>query len=310
MKKRFLIVVTLAAAAFSVAGAPTASAATVIGDQCSATETAEGLGVFEFSAPGNPLSTAAAANGIVTSWSVNSSIPAAVPTVLKVVRVTGPKQLFIAGESAVQNVSLGANTFPTRIPIQAGDRVGLAGASEIGVPFCETPGEKGLLGIFLNAGTGSTTPFEPQSESEARIPVTATIEPDADNDGFGDETQDACPQSAATQAACPTVTLNVSATATKKLVTLLVTGPIAANVTVNGVVSLGKGKKATLKGGTKAIAPGAFTKFKLKFSSALVKRLKELPPSKKLTLKVTSSAPNIVGAPTVKAIKVKLKGQG
>src|SRR6476646_105786 len=88
------------------------------------------------------------------------------------------------------------------------------------------------------------------------------------------------------------------------------TGTTPANVTVNGKVSLGKGKKAKLKGGTKAVSPGTFTKFKLKFPAKLIKRLKELPPSKKLTLKVTSSAPNIAAAPTKKVLKVKLKGQG
>ncbi len=29
------------------------------------------------------------------------------------------------------------------------------------------------------------------------------VEPDADRDGFGDETQDACPSSASAQGACP-----------------------------------------------------------------------------------------------------------
>jgi hypothetical protein len=310
MKKRFLMAAMLAVAATSLVAAPAASAATVIGDQCVANQGAEGLGIFEVSAPGNPLPTAAPSNGVITKWSVNLvPAPVVVPTQLKVVRPVGPNQLLIVGESALANVGPGANSFPTRVPIQAGDRIGLYGPSEIGTLYCQTETEKGAFGIFLNAAAGATTLFE-QNESNARVPVTATIEPDADNDGYGDETQDACPQSAATQAACPMVTLNISATAQKKLVTLLITGPIAANVTVNGVVSLGKGKKAKLKGGTKAVAPGAFTKFKLKFTSALIKRLEELPPSKKLTLKVTSSAPNTVGAPTKKVIKVKLKGQG
>ena len=118
-----------------------------------------------------------------------------------------------------------------------------------------------------------------------------------------------CPQSAATQAACPVVTLSASASATKKLVTVLVTGTTAASVTVNGKVLLGKGKKAKIKGGTKAVTPGAFTKFKLRFPAKLIKRLEELPPSKKLTLKITSSAPNLAALPTKKTIKVN-EGDG
>jgi hypothetical protein len=33
--------------------------------------------------------------------------------------------------------------------------------------------------------------------------ISAVLEPDADNDGYGDVSQDACPQSAQTQVACP-----------------------------------------------------------------------------------------------------------
>jgi hypothetical protein len=36
-----------------------------------------------------------------------------------------------------------------------------------------------------------------------RVNVAATIEPDADEDGFGDETQDQCPTDASTQGPCP-----------------------------------------------------------------------------------------------------------
>ncbi len=36
-----------------------------------------------------------------------------------------------------------------------------------------------------------------------RLNVSATVEPDADGDGFGDETQDSCPSDASTQGACP-----------------------------------------------------------------------------------------------------------
>ena len=157
---------------------------------------------------------------------------------------------------------------------------------------------------------GSTVTFVTIPVSEARIPLFATLEPDADNDGYGDETQDACPQSASAQAACPVVSLNVSTTKAKKLVNVIVTSNAAASVTVNGKVNLGGGKKVKLKGGTKAVNPGSFTKFKLKFPAKLLDRLEELSPKQSLTLKITSTAPNIAAAPTKKTVKVKLKGRG
>ena len=38
-----------------------------------------------------------------------------------------------------------------------------------------------------------------------RVPVEATLEVDADHDGFGDETQDRCPTDASTQGPCPDI---------------------------------------------------------------------------------------------------------
>jgi hypothetical protein len=46
--------------------------------------------------------------------------------------------------------------------------------------------------VYNNAGCG----FE--------VLVQGSVEPDADHDGFGDETQDQCPSNAAIQTACPT----------------------------------------------------------------------------------------------------------
>ena len=310
MKKRLLSIAMFGVVVASLCAAPGASAATVIGDQCAGNDLEEPpISFFEFSAPGNPLQTAAPASGVITKWGVNViPFPGTLPLTLQAIRLVSANQLQVTGESSV-NVIGGNNSFDTRISIQAGDKIALHGSGEIGTLICQSGAEEAHLGGFLPVGPGTTTLFE-QGNDNFRVPLTASIEPDADNDGFGDETQDACPQSATTQVACPVVTLSTSATATKKSVTVLITGTTPANVTVNGKVALGKGKKAKLKGGTKAVVPGAFTKFKLKFPAKLIKRLKELPPSRKLTLKITSTAPNLAAAPTKKVIKVKLKGQG
>ena len=297
----------------SALGPAGASAATEFGDPCPAvTGVPTPYGVFALTAVGDPLPLAAPVGGILTKWKIEVVAPGppkAAPVTLKTLRLTGSENLLVTGEGTGSIVA-GTNAFDVRIPIQPGDHLGLFGTDpEVGTPICAATDEN-TLGIFIpDTPVGSSSPYG-EGDSEIRIPVTGTIEADADNDGFGDETQDACPQSATTQVACPVVALSASATAARKLVTITLTSTSPANVTVNGKVSLGKGKKAKLKGGTKAVTPGAFTKFKLKFPAKLIKRLKELPPSKKLTLKVTSTAPNVAGAPTKKTIKVKLKGQG
>jgi len=300
----------------SLVGAAGASAATEAGNRCVGNSGAENSTVYAIAnAPGDPLSATIPVDGVISHWSFNviPVDPNLIAQRLKIFRPTGvPNQFQVIGESSQEPLLGGLNTFSTRIPVHAGDFIGTTGTVEgnDAAVYCNTgnPGER--LGAFSGNPQLNSTATSETEASTVQVPITVSIEPDADNDGFGDETQDGCPQSAAYQTACPVVTLSASASASKKFVTVVLTGSVAANATVNGKVTLGKGKKATLKGGTKAVAPGAFTKFKLKFPAKLIKRLKELPPSKKLTLKVTSTAPNLAGAPTAKTIKVKLKGQG
>ena len=324
MRKRLAVVVVAAATLASLMPA-SASAATEFGDSCVAT--AE-TGSSEYTLFGlkssSPFPIAAPSAGVITSWKLNlvtppeGPIPAIIPQTLKVMRVNSAgHSAQVVGEASGM-VGSGTNTIPARITIEAGDHLALYGhgpvtykssTNEVGTLLCEGSESADAIGAIKgNVPLGASGTYEEMTS--IRIPAVAVLEPDADHDGYGDETQDGCPQSAAYQTACPVVKLSLSTTAKKKAVTVIVTGTVAAKVTVNGKVSLGKGKKAKLKGGAKAVAPGSFTKFKLKFPAKLIERLKELSPSQKLTLKVTSTAPNLAAAPTKKTIKVKLKGQG
>ena len=313
-----LRLIAVAAATMSLFAASNASAATEVGNRCSANDsTGPAMFVSLANGAGNPLPATIPSSGVITRWSFSIALPIGPETALfetlKVFRPTGvPQQLLVAAESSKERATAGNQSFSTRIPVQAGDLIGALAEvpPATGSVFCNTanPGDR-VAAIAGTAPAGSTVSVVEEIEG-IQNPVVVSVEPDADGDGYGDETQDACPQSASTQAACPVVKLSSTATVKKKLVTLALTSTVAADVTVNGKVPLGKGKKAKLKGGTKAVVPGAFTKFTLRFPAKLVKRLEELPPSKKLTLTITSSAPNVAGAPTKKTIKVKLKGQG
>ena len=253
-------------------------------------------------------------NGVITRWtfSVVPIPPGVLSQALKIFRSTGgPSQVQVVGESAPAPIASGVNTFSTRISVHAGDLIGTFGTTP-GEPitvFCETtdPGDR-VAAIPGNPPLNSTAATTEEG-SELQVPITVSVEPDADNDGFGDETQDACPQSATTQAACPPVTLSSTKQVRKGSVVIVVTSSTEAPVTVTGVAKLGKGKKAKLNGGTKTVVPGTLGKFTLKFSSKLKKKLKELSPKKKLTLKVTVSGTSVAGAVTTKILKVKLKGQ-
>lgn len=320
MKRRFLSVGIAAIGALGLFGPGTASAATEFGDTCSGNSAVPSpYTLTTLSAPAGALPLTAPISGVITKvkMQVATALPSGllIPEQVKLLRSAGGNNFTVTNQTNI-NVGTGSNVAEARMPVQAGERLAVhglpftyEGSSIAGYEFYCGSGTEGTLGaVSGDVPQGSTSEFAPVTEG--RVPLAAVIEPDADGDGFGDETQDGCPQSAATQAPCPAVTLDASATAKKKLVTVLVTSSTTANVTVSGKVSLGKGKKANINGGTQAVAPGAFTKFKLKFPAKLIKRLKELPPSKKLTLKVTSSAPNLAAPPTTSVIKVKLKGQG
>jgi hypothetical protein len=88
--------------------------------------------------------------------------------------------------------------FPTRLRIKAGEFLGVD----------LSPSTQQRIMWRQEAGNGASTSdfFPPLAENESRDPsfldpntealVQAVVEPDADSDGFGDETQDNCPSAA------------------------------------------------------------------------------------------------------------------
>jgi hypothetical protein len=314
MRFRLAAVLTVTAAMLLAAGPGTASAATEFGDTCSGDDTAPPYTLTTLSSPGSGLALTAPVSGVITKVKVQNLIPFpfTVPTQVKLLRSAGGNTFTNVSQVDVQ-VGVGQTTANARMPVQAGDRLGLHGTpfSYEGIPiegisiYCEVPG---VLGAALSdVGVSSSANFEPAIEG--RVPLAATIEPDADNDGYGDETQDACPQSASVQVACPPVALSTSTQVKKGSVTIIVTSSTAAPVTVKGVAKLGKGKKAKMNGGTQNLLPGTLNKYRLFFPKGLKNKLKEMEPSKKLTLKVTVSGTSVSGAVTTKTLKLKLKGQ-
>jgi hypothetical protein len=210
-----------------------------------------------------------------------------------------------------------------RIPVQSGDLLGSSltvvnsGKLEQGAIFCKTesPGDE----IAFVAGDPSVGATESTAGNETGFqnPVTVTVEPDADGDGYGDETQDQCPTDASTQGPCPVAktttpppppaapVLSASAAAKKTLLTVNVTTTAQASVTVTGTVKIGKGKTVKLRGNTQLVAPGALAKFTVLFPAKLKAALKKLPVSKKLTVNLSASAPGAAA----KKLTVKVPGQ-
>ncbi len=294
-----------------------AAAATEFGDNCTANKSTSGTVVtyFEIASPG-PLPAAAPIAGVITKWRVNVvPAPFSLPHTLKVLRITGPGTALTVGEAA-GSVSGGGSSFDARIPVQAGDHLGIYGSLPIGTLYCEAPSETITIGGFVGsgAGIGGATPFTPAGVP-IRIPVSAVIEPDADGDGYGDETQDKCPQSATTQGVCPVLVLDSFALPKKGKVVVLVSASTATQVTVSGSAKLPKApKKATssaqakLAKLTRPVTPGKLNRFTLNFPAPLKSAVAALPEGKSITLKLQATAADVTGKAAKDTANLKLKG--
>jgi hypothetical protein len=164
---------------------------------------------------GTPSYVVPAGRWVVVSWSHRSNSASGRELGLRIWHGTatvGTYTLIGAGALRVLAPN-GINTFYDRIPVMGGDLLGLRVGNPPG-PFPDIGG--GASCAFTAAGNTvrySVLTSEPSTGGDVVLPgalvyrlnVTAHLEPDADADGYGDETQDACPGAAGTSAGCAPV---------------------------------------------------------------------------------------------------------
>ncbi|HEV3001802.1 MAG TPA: PASTA domain-containing protein [Solirubrobacteraceae bacterium] len=81
---------------------------------------------------------------------------------------------------------------PVRVPVQPGDVLGLSTSADL--PNCLVPGGGSSDVTATGSSPGASDPeVTLAGTSGGRLNVAATLEPDADGDAHGDETQDRCP---------------------------------------------------------------------------------------------------------------------
>ncbi len=297
-----------------------ASAATEVGTNCSATGGAANYTALQLEqAPGSSLPLAAPAAGVVTKWKVLSGL--ALPPgftlaqKMRVFRSTGaPNQFQTVAESSTGLVATGQNVFETRIPVLAGDRFGAYGPAGGAILFCSTANATDLLGLKegdVSPGTSATyTPAE-----KLQLALSVTIEPDADGDGFGDESQDSCPQNAALQIPCPVLKLKAFGTPPgKSAVRVLVAADAQASISVSASAKVkgkkGKGTVATqLTPVVQLVSPGELILYTINFNKALKEALKALPKKKSITLEIVAEGKSLAGASSSERLAIKVKGQ-
>jgi hypothetical protein len=145
---------------------------------------------------------------VITSWNYQTTTNGVIlELTLKIARPAGGGQYRFIGESTrafAPSTPTQNQLFTTlsRIPVKAGDMLGFhnVGATiscdREATPFSVEQIFEGDPAVGTSATpTGSFNGYE--------LNVSAQLEADADNDGYGDETQDQCPSDPATQGACP-----------------------------------------------------------------------------------------------------------
>jgi hypothetical protein len=178
-------------AALAVLCAP-AGAATTIGETFTPVLSQTNDSVVQTASPQNGY--AAAFAGVITSWSYQAPASAPPPLRLKFYRRVGAtNDHTVVDRSHFETITAGAlNTFSTRLSVHAGDLIGAAYSGLTpATSLSAAPGFEMAQLINSDPGPGTTATFS--NPFSARIDISARLEPDADSDGYGDETQDQCP---------------------------------------------------------------------------------------------------------------------
>lgn len=325
-----LVGTVLALALVATSGA---SAAVDVGSNCLGANT-PGAGdtlVPTVRASGNPLPLAAPSAGVVTRWKSLSGINTSIPMRLKVMRPGNSSKSFtVVGESAFQTVAPGPNAFETRIPVQAGDRFGLYSPPPDGNSiYCGTgnPGDK-MGFVEYDLRLGASTEFSEMAGSD--VPVVAVIEPDRDGDGYGDETQDGCPQSGAYQGPCPTIVLDAFPIVLKRSVLVLVGASEASLVQVFGQVGwkprhkggalasktpdkpgdhVSTGVIVGLSGGATLVKPGEVTPYNVRLPKSVIRHLNDISPKQVVKGTITARTTDLAGRESDHTITIRLHGR-
>ena len=186
---------------FAVLAQP-ASASTQIGQLLAPHEvggcTGGGATVETAIAPGTTPYTVPAGGGVITAWGTRTGISAG-KAKLKVWRpvnlMTGEYE--VVGEDGPHDVA--KNSSPVfssgvRIPVKEGDAIGMV--TNLGTDcyfyLAGTAYHFASFGMGTDPAIGAVAKLKEGSGAGEGLELIATVEPDTDHDGYGDETQDAC----------------------------------------------------------------------------------------------------------------------
>lgn len=315
----FTPVIGLIALLLFLGGGGSAGAAVEVGSHCDANVIyvpgIEGT-IFPLAAPSpGDLATSSPINGVATSWTVGSSDN--FNQRLKVLRTFPATDTVQAvAEAGPELVTKSSGPFPIRIPVLAGDRFGL-NSPQGGALACSA-GPGNVIGTTVrNPQPGESEPYF--SDEGYQVAVSVTVEPDLDGDGYGDETQEPCPEAIDIQVPCPAVAFQQRAELKDRAILLYLNVSSQASAQVFGQVAWQVRASdhrnhrliVALNGGRiRTIPPRREATFRLPLSQPVIKRLGRLKPTQALRAKLTAEVTDLAGRVIRHRIRVRLPGRG
>jgi hypothetical protein len=208
MSRRVCLILGAGIAASMLVGPGVASAATTIGQTGTPTASCTDNEAYVQKTVAAGPQYSPSASSVITSWSAQGTAAPDQPLTLLVLRQDDPTHYTVLGRNAqtLPNTNV-VNTFNgLRLPIQPNEEIGvfLPPGSAATCEFSTSNGGDVANWSFPLGEIPDNTsyPFT-GSDSGQRVNAKAVVEPDADHDGFGDETQDQCPTNGTTQGPCP-----------------------------------------------------------------------------------------------------------
>jgi hypothetical protein len=173
--------------------------------------------------------------GVITSFAYQGNAVAGQVQAVLYGPETSPGNRTVVTKSAkVGSVAAVLNTYPVRIPVTAGLALGVWIENIFMNCAFVSPGAPGDIVDAAIVDPDVTPAFSAAvTQPNTRANVSAVVESDADGDGYGDVSQDLCPQSKLTQSACPApdtrVTKKPKKSSTQRTVKIKFRSSIAAS---------------------------------------------------------------------------------
>ena len=248
--------------------------------------------------------------GVIVNWGVRVETGLGeLGQQLGVFRPAGNGEYTKVAESAVETFHEGFDEYRTRIPVQAGDVVGLSGPAATfycgGGPSARFDGTVAI---------GETKSFA--TDGGIKAPVSSVVEEDKDGDGYGDFSQDGCPESALFQTSCPLPAITVGKIqVNRRAIVIEASNNTDASFEARGEVRWRKApnqpkvRVGLASGPAVQAAGGATVLLRVKLPKPVLNRLAHLPRRRSLRARIDVKITNLVPYVGTHEIKVRLPGR-